>query len=212
MEWTRISDVSINGMKAFYNGTTLLKVRYPNMSIDQWNRSDSISSAYNTLYFHAGTYGDPRLGFVDSVIGSNVFCSDALDPFDFSEVEADDVEIYAFRDVTNPSSFLVNIFCQTENETTIVFHCGTDTSNVECFKVNTSKTDAVLDLNDFVTAYQSQNNGFGNDYIIQPLYVYDEKTPLFIISGNTTLSPFTLIQVQSRKFLVVGKGVCVEVD
>lgn len=217
MNWTTITDTSYTGMNNWYNSTTLLKSRYETASISQWNWDDTITStsASHTIGFHAATYGQAQYGIRDSIIANATFTSvgsSSLNPIDFLELNTHGTEIYAFRDSTNNAHFLCIGMYETESGDVIHIDYGVDIEDTEHFIAYSKNGNQTIDILSYATGVQGLNNSFGNDYIVQPLYIFDEISPFYAISGNTVLSVFTVIQVQSKKFLVVGKGICVEID
>lgn len=204
MNWTRINYSTVVAMKgefeSYYNSTTLMKERY------SFTKSPvSFASSLGTIGWHDSSYY-----ITESVIGSPF--SAARGSVDMCEFAGTDTEIYGVRDVSNPASYLTNVFFITDNNTLMCLHSGTTTGSVDKCTVNTDKSATAIDILNLISVLQTANNNFGNDYIVQPLYLYDEKTPLFTISGNTELAPFSVIQVQTRKFMVIGKGICVEIE
>ena len=217
MNWTTITNTSYTGMNTWYNSTTLLKTRYETASISQWNWNDSITStsASHTIGFHAETYGQARYGITDSIIANANFTSvgaSALNPIDFLELNTHGAEIYAFRDNTNNTHFLVIGMYETESGDIIHIDYGVDLEDVEHHVAYSKTKNQTMDILNYTTAAQTINNSYGTDYVVQPLYIFDEPSPFYTISGNTVLAPFTVIQIQLKKFLVIGKGICVEID
>lgn len=215
MNWTTIADTSDNGFNNFRNNTTLFKIRYPNGNASHYYWDDSFSNTFCTIWFHCSTYGQARYGMKDSIIGDYTFTTDgasALNPIDFCEAKYGDIEVYAFRDATDNSHYFVTTYAKTENDTDIILHSGVDTSNNHHLKAQTSKTNNVLDLLTFTTANQALNSVRGTNYILQPLCVYDEKTPFYIVSGNSNLAAFATITVDNKIFMSIGNGICIEVN
>lgn len=217
MNWTTITDTSYTGMNSWYNSTTLLKTRYDTASISQWNWDDSITStsASHTIGFHSGSYGQAQYGIKDSIIANATFTSvgaSGLNPIDFLELNTHGAEIYAFRDNTNNAHFLCIGMYETESDDVIHIDYGVDIEDGAHQAAYSKTNNQTIDILNFTTEAQSINNNFGTDYVVQPLYIFDEASPFYTISGNTVLAPFTVIQVQLKKFLVIGKGICVEID
>lgn len=217
MDWSTITNTSYTGMNNWYNSTTLLKSRYNTASISQWNWDDTITStsASHTIYLHTSGYGQSMYGITDGNIANARFTSvgaSALNPIDFFELSTHGTEIYAFRDNTNNAHFLCIGMYETESGDVIHIDYGVDIEDTEHFIAYSKNGNQTIDILSYATGVQVLNNSFGNDYIVQPLYIFDEISPFYTISGNTILAPFTVIQVQSKKFLVIGKGICVEID
>lgn len=189
----------------YYNATELFKERF---TASFESSAALFSTDLHNLYWKYGS--SSGTGMRDSIPNIEFFNNNEY--VDGAEMLGKDTEIYAFRDQSN--HYLINVYGVTENNTAFWLHSGINrnTSSPDVCMVNTSNTPTGINILSYLTANQALNSNYGTDYIIQPLYALDEKTPFYAISGNTELALFTLIQVQTRKFLVVGKGICVEVE
>lgn len=217
MDWTRISG-NTSSFNNWFNGTTYFKVRFPTVNFeDNYVWDNFMRSSLYTLYFHIGTYGQARYGMRDSFIGTSYnftsVGSSAINPIDFAELNINDIEIYMFKDSTDESHYLTEVIYTTPRGRIVHAHYGVDINDGEHFLVGKDQdSNNKLDILPLVTNLQTNNNNFGEDYIIQPLYLYDEKSPIYTVCGNTTLAAFTTFIIDNKKFMVIGKGLCVEVD
>lgn len=217
MNWTRIYG-NKSSFNNWYSGTTYLKIRFPTFNAEDnfvWN--NVIGSSLYTLYFHISTYGQARYGIRDDFIGTSYdftsVGSSSLNPIDFVELNINDTEIYMFKDSTNESHYLTEVIYTTPKDRLVHAHYGVDINDGEHLLIGTDQdSNSKLDILPLVTNLQTNNNAFGEDYIIQPLYLYDEKSPIYTVCGNTTLAAFTTFVIDNKKFLVIGKGICVEID
>lgn len=205
MIWTKAYDstqyISNDQWMRYYNGTTLMKNRFT-ASI-----SDGVifTSTLHTLRWKYGL----SLGYgVTDSIASAAFSNNNETVYCAEMLGADDSEIYAFKDESG--HYLVNVYAVNDNNTVFWAHSGKTNNNTNACYVN--KTSTGVSVIDFTTAANIINNSYGTDYIVQPLYASDEKTPFYVISGNTELSAFTVIQVQTKKFMCIGNGLCVELN
>lgn len=210
MEWKRINPGQDESYWLnFYNDTELFKDRF---TYGYGGYTVSYTTDLVTLSVHIanGAY-DPLRGITDNI--TNTIHTSGMESFDFTEfISKAGAEIYAFRSAATPTHYLTLVFVTTSDGTNICLHFGTSISEVKKGITNTDKAQGIIDLLSLTTLINSNNNNHGEKYIVQPLYIYDEPTPLLTICGNTELAPFTLIQIQMKKFLVVGNGVCVEID
>ena len=205
MIWNRILDVNQGGVNNqwynYYNSTTLLKNRFTISG----SSDVALSSGLHTLHWqYSVSSGD---GLRDSVPNAE-FVNRSEDVYGAEMTGADNAEIYAFKD--NSGHYLVNVYAVNDNNTEFWAHSGKTSSNTNACYVN--KTSTSVSVIDFTTAANTINNSYGTDYIVQPLCALDEKTPFYVISGNTELPAFTVIQVQMKKFMCIGNGLCVEIE
>lgn len=205
MNWTTISAYDAWSWSSFYNNSTVFKSHFT-ADIQEANYA-TFASDLCTLTTRL--YNTGGAGLTDSVINDK-FTNAGYD-IDYAEFSTDDVDVMLFKEHSGDKYYSYVLFDLANNKISGL-HTGKDTGGISVAKFNTDIVSELIDASGAVTFTQSANNSVGNDYIIQPLYVYDQKIPLFMISGNMELAPFTLIQVQTRKFFVVGKGICMEVE
>lgn len=213
MNWTTIPDGGstqgrLNTWDAWYNGTTLFKARYTWSSPSTGKQATSTDSK-SVISF--ASYSPATGEITDSVTGT-VHCA-FYKAYDYAETALKNSgELYAFRQNDDTTKWLANVYYQTDAETAIYIHSGKDISGNALCKATTSKNTAMLDLLSFTTAQNTFNNSYGSDYIVQPLCIYDEKTPFYLISGNANLAEFTTVAICDRVFMSIGNGICVEMN
>lgn len=204
MIWTKAYDSSQGSVNdqwmRYYNGTTLMKNRFTASTSD----GVIFTSTLHTLRWKVGSSG---YGVTDS-IASAAFSNNNETVYGAEMLGADGSEIYAFKDESG--HYLVNVYAANDNNTVFWAHSGKTSNNTNACYVN--KTSTGISVIDFTTAASTLNNAYGTDYIVQPLYASDEKTPFYVISGNIELPAFTVIQVQTKKFMCIGNGLCVEIN
>lgn len=204
MIWTKAYDStqgSVNDQwMRYYNGTALMKNRFTARITD----GVIFTSTLHTLRWKYGS--SSGYGVTDSIV-SAAFSNNNEDVYGAEMTGVGNAEIYAFKD--NSGHYLVNVYAVNDNNTEFWAHSGKTSNNANACYVN--KTSTGISVIDFTTAANAINNNYGTDYIVQPLYASDEKTPFYVISGNTELSAFTVIQVQTKKFMCIGNGICVEI-
>lgn len=206
MDWTTITSQNKTSWQSCYDSSVILKAHFT----QSFPGNDRVNLSSDLYTLSAYLYNSSSDGLSDSFMGSKF--TNAGYNINYAEFETiDNADVMIFKEATG-DKYLSNVWFDLANNKTGVLHIGLNTGGTAMAKFNTDATSTAVDIINLITATQSANNVIGNDYIIQPLYVYDEKTPLFVISGNTELAPFTLIQVQTRKFFVIGKGICVEVE
>jgi hypothetical protein len=171
MNWTRIYG-NKSSFDNWHSGTTYFKVRFPTIySSDAYTWDNNISSSLYTLYFHITTYGNPRYGIKDDFISTSyIFTSDgssALNPIDFVELNVNDTEVYIFKDSTNESHYLTEVIYTTPKDRLVHAHYGVDINDGEHLLIGTDQdSNSKLDILPLVTNLQTNNNAFGEDYII----------------------------------------------
>lgn len=207
MNWTGFNNQDRTRFEAWYASTTLFKERYSYTYVSDYEWYDKCAS---TVGYLANQYRI-TYGFCDAAGGG--ICLALAANNQFAEMSTTDgIEIYAFKDGTTPSHFLINVFGENSNGDLVCLHSGTNSSGTDFAYITTENHLTAVSVIDYTTAANTINNSYGNDYIVQPLYAADEPTPFYVVSGNTELAVFTVIQVQTKKFMVVGKGICVEVE
>lgn len=206
MIWNHVYDANLGSVVAqwntYYSGTTLLKNRFTISG----SSDVTLSSGLHTLYWKYGV--SSGAGLIDSVPNKE-FVNRSEDVY-AAEMLGKDTEIYAFRDTSG--HYIVNVYGVNDDNVTCWLHSGVASDSTDVCYTNDSVITAGGSVLGYTTAYNTINNGYGLDYTIQPLCALGKKTPFFIIGGNTELAVFTVLAVNNRKFMVVGKGVCVEMN
>lgn len=205
MNWTTISAYDAGSWSNFYNNSTVFKSHFT---------ADIQGSNYATFTSDLCTlttrlYSTSGAGLTDSTI--NYKFTNAGYDVDYAEFSTDDVEAMLFKEHSGDKYYSYVLFDLANNKTGSL-HTGKETNGTNVAKFNTDITSGLIDASGIVTFTQSANNSVGSDYIVQPLCIYDQKSPIFTVSGNTELAAFTKFVVDNRVFIVVGKGLCVEVD
>lgn len=209
MSWTTYAG-NRQGIEDLYNGSTYLKERYAYSYDTSYEWASIFTSTLNTVRNNFRSL--VAYGLMDNTVSDYIVpISTAVD---FQELVAEnDVEVYAFRDNTTPAHFLMNVFGENENGTLFCLHAGVSENGSSFCLMNSDNQTTAVDISSLITAYNTVNTSYGSKYVVQPLVVLDEKTPFYMLAGNTTvLEPFTEILVQTKKFMVVANGICVEVE
>ena len=205
MEWNIVYDSSkgssVQQVETYYNNTTLLKNRF----IESGD-GVRLTANLHQLYWKVGL--STGAGLSDNL--PNKEFVDRNTTFYGAEIEGINNEIYAFKDINN--HYLVNVYAPFGEGHEIWIHSGVAADGTEVCKINTDIANNVADTLTLTTAFNTLNNSYGNDYILQPLCVLNEKTPFYMICGNAQLEVFSNIIVNNKKFMIVGKGVCVEIE
>ena len=211
MEWILIENgqsVSTN-LQNYYNTTTLLKNRFSFASSGTGtNQASVFTSNLHTITIGFDYYYGGKPNLLDSI--ANLEFGNRNNNNYFAELAGINNEIYAFKDINN--HYLVNVYAPFGEGHEIWIHSGVAADGTEVCKINTDIANNVADTLTLTTAFNTLNNSYGNDYILQPLCVLNEKTPFYIVCGNAQLEVFSNIIVNNKKFMIVGKGVCVEVE
>lgn len=218
MEWTSINVRYASGWQSWYNDSITFKKYYELTSLGSDTAEHTFTSDLGVISFRYATTSSSNHGIRDSITGKdytlrNGSGGEYIALTNYAELTTSNVEIIAFKDGDPNHPYWFNdVRFDLGNGKKASLRIGYSVDSVYTAMISTDKTSSIVNLIDFINGQHAINDNFGYDYVVQPLYVLDEATPLYTIYGNTILAPFTLIQVQSRKFLVVGKGVCVEVD
>lgn len=208
MNWTNYAG-NRTGIESLYNSSTYLKQRYTYAYDSSYEWTSVFTSTLNQVrnnFRSSYTYGlyDTKVTGTIIPIGVSV---------DFAEtVCANSVEIYAFRDNTTPSHYLVNAFGENESETLFCAHSAVLSDGTSALTINSDKSNDTINVLTLTTAQNTLNNSYGNDYIVQPLCAFDEKTPFYLISGNASLAAFTTVAIGDMVFMSIGNGICVEMN
>lgn len=208
MEWTRFWENDEGQWQSLYNNSTFFKVLFPNAEYANYK-----ARFWNDFYeIRKKTYSGSQ-GIADLFLNNSEDYGFTQNDHnvDFTEFDGTGYKAICFRDAINTENYLTGIFADV-GLNKIVLHCGYSKAGVEFASFQSDISNITFSVRNLVVNQHDANDSFGNDYIVQPLYVYGRVTPFYTICGNTELAPFTLIQVQTRKFLVVGKGICVEVE
>lgn len=207
MNWTGFDNHDRTRFEAWYASTTLFKERYSCAYVSDYEWYNACTSAVGNIYNQYRI----TLGLCDTAGGG--ICVASATNNSYAEMSTTDgIEIYAFKDGTTPSHCLINVFSENSNGDLVCLHSGTNSSGTDFAYITTENHLTAVSVIDYTTAANTINNSYGTDYIVQPLYAADEPTPFYVVSGNTELALFTVFALSNKKFMVVGKGICVEID
>jgi hypothetical protein len=205
MNWTTISAYDASSWSAFYNSSTLFKSHFTA------DIQSGANATFTSDFYSLSTrlYNTGSAGLTDSFLNSKF--SDVGYPIGYAETtDKTGADILMFKETAG--KHLTNVWFDLPDDKTAVLHIGQNTSGVSLAQLQSDATSQTVDIASLITTLQTANNSVGTDYIVQPLYLYDAKTPLYTISGNAELAPYTVIVIDGKKILTIGRGICVEVE
>lgn len=218
MNWTSINVRSASGWQSWYDSTAIFKEYYELTSLGSDTAEHTFTSDLGIMSFRAGTTSGSNHGIRDNITGKDYSLRNGAGGeytalTDYAELSTQNIEIMAFKDGDPNHPYWFNdVRFDLDNENKASLRIGYSVDSVYTAVLSNDKTNSAINLIDFINGQHAINDNFGYYYIVQPLYVADEVTPLFTVCGNAVLSTYTVIQVQTRKFLVIGKGICVEIE
>lgn len=84
-------------------------------------------------------------------------------------------------------------------------------SNTEVCVISNDSFVTQIDLQPVVSGIIA-NNAYGTAYYVQPLIVYGKQTPIYTVFGSPTiLAPLSEFTVSGKTFMVIAKGLCIDI-
>lgn len=207
MNWTTLTtNWASNNNSEFDNNVwtegTIFKEKFPDKQLI--NADKRYVGTTHTVYYQSGSYG-----LMDTFLNSPEFVPRSA-ALSYAEYQDNKIKAVFFRDDSVRTHYFTNLWYTGSNQT-IHLHCGTDTSDVIYLKAGNTEESGSINL---LTQIETEitNNAYGSSFYLQPLVIYGIPTTVYKIFGSATLlAPFTEFSIGNKNFLVIAKGLCIEV-
>ena len=208
MNWTTLTtDWAASSNSEFNNNIwtegTIFKEKFPDSH--QVNADKYFYGTTHNVYYQLNS----GYGLMDTFLDSAEFVPRGS-ALGYAEYQDDKIKAVFFRDDSVRTHYFTNLWYTGSNQT-IHIHCGTDTSDVIYLKAGNTEESGSINL---LTQIETEitNNAYGSSFYLQPLVIYGIPTTVYKVFGSATLlAPFTEFSIGNKNFLVIAKGLCIEV-
>ena len=206
MNWTTLTTDWAANNSEFDNNIwtegTIFKEKFPDKRLI--NADKRYVGTTHTVYYQYNGYG-----LMDTFLGSPEFVPRGA-ALSYAEYQDNKVKAVFFRDDSVRTHYFTNLWYTGSNQT-IHIHGGTDTSDVIYLKAGNTEESGSINLLTQIEA-EIANNAYGSSIYLQPLVIYGIPTTVYKVFGSATLlAPFTEFSIGNKNFLVIAKGLCIEV-